>query len=47
MEAKRMILLIVNPVAGKLRARTALMDVLEVFSAAGLDVNVRLTQTRG
>lgn len=42
-----MILLIVNPVAGKLRARTALMDVLEVFSAAGLDVNVRLTQTRG
>lgn len=42
-----MILLIVNPVAGKLRARTALMDVVEVFSAAGLDVNVKLTQARG
>ena len=42
-----MILLIVNPVAGKLRARTALMDVVEVFSAAGMDVNVKLTQARG
>ena len=42
-----MILLIVNPVAGKLRARNALMEVLEVYSAAGIDVNVRLTQGRG
>ena len=42
-----MILLIVNPVAGKLRARTALMDILEVYSEAGYDVNVRITQYRG
>lgn len=42
-----MILLIVNPVAGKLRARTALMEILEVYSAAGYDVNVRITQYRG
>jgi len=42
-----MILLIVNPVAGKLRARTALMDVIEVFSAAGFDVNVKVTTGRG
>jgi len=42
-----MILLIVNPVAGKLRARNALMDILEVYSAAGYDVNVRITQSRG
>lgn len=42
-----MILLIVNPVAGKLRARTALIEILEVMSAAGLDVNVRVSQHRG
>jgi YegS/Rv2252/BmrU family lipid kinase len=42
-----MILLIVNPVAGKLRARTALMEIVEVMSAAGLDVNVRVSQKRG
>ncbi len=42
-----MILLIVNPVAGKLRIRSALMDVVEVYSAAGFDVNVRITQYRG
>ena len=42
-----MILLIVNPVAGKLRVRTALMEVVEVYSAAGYDVNVRITQYRG
>ncbi|MBQ4090545.1 MAG: diacylglycerol kinase family lipid kinase [Clostridia bacterium] len=41
------ILLIVNPVAGKLRARSTLMDILEVYSAANLDVNVRLSQYRG
>lgn len=42
-----LILLIVNPVAGKLRARSTLMDVIEVYSAADLDVNVRVTQRRG
>lgn len=42
-----MILLIVNPVSGKLRARTTLMDVIEIYSAAGHDVNVRITQYRG
>ena len=42
-----MILLIVNPVAGKLRARTSLMEVAEVYSAAGYDLNVRVTQYRG
>ena len=42
-----MILLIVNPVAGKLRVRTALMDILEVYNEAGYDVNVRITQHRG
>lgn len=42
-----MILLIVNPVAGKLHARTALMDVIEVFTAAGYDVNVKVTSGRG
>lgn len=42
-----MILLIVNPVAGKLRAKSTLLDIIEVFSAADMDVNVRLTQRRG
>lgn len=41
------ILLIVNPVAGKLRVRSTLMDILEVYSAANCDVNVRLSQYRG
>lgn len=41
------ILLIVNPVAGKLRVRSTLMDVVEVYSAADFDVNVRVTQRRG
>lgn len=42
-----MILLIVNPVAGRLRARSALFEIVEVFSAEGLDVNVRISQKRG
>lgn len=41
------ILLIVNPVAGKLRVRSTLMDVVEVYSAADFNVNVRVTQRRG
>ena len=41
------VFLIVNPVAGKLRARTALMDIIEIYSEAGLDVNVRATLKRG
>ena len=31
----------------KLRARGALMDIVEVYSAAGLDLNLKLTQKRG
>lgn len=42
-----MILLIVNPVAGKLRARTSLLEIVEVFNEADLDVNVRITRHRG
>lgn len=41
------ILLIVNPVAGKLRVRSTLMDILEEYSASDRDVNVRISQYRG
>lgn len=41
------LLFIVNPRAGKLKARAALMDILEVFSRAGHRVTVALTQYRG
>ena len=40
-------LLIINPVAGKLRARSLLMDIIEAYSAVNLNVNVRLSQYRG
>ncbi|MGI6239509.1 MAG: diacylglycerol/lipid kinase family protein, partial [Christensenellales bacterium] len=42
-----MILVIVNPVAGKLRAKSALFEIIDVFNAAGHDVNVRISQHRG
>ncbi len=42
-----MVLLIVNPVAGKLRARTALFEIVDVMSAANLEVNVRVSRHRG
>lgn len=42
-----MILLIVNPVAGKLRANTALADIIKVYSNLDIDVNVRFTCRRG
>lgn len=42
-----MILLIVNPVAGKLRSRSTLIEIVEVFNAADLDVNVRVSLYRG
>lgn len=42
-----MVLMIVNPVAGKLRARTALFEIVDVLSAAGLEVNVRVSRQRG
>ena len=40
-------LLIINPVAGKLRARSLLMDIIEAYSSADLNLNVRLSQYRG
>ncbi len=42
-----MILLIVNPVAGRQRGKTSLGSIIEVCSADGLDVNVRFTMARG
>ena len=40
-------LLIINPVAGKLRARSLLMDIIEAYSEVNLNLNVRLSQYRG
>lgn len=41
------LLLIVNPVAGKLRARSMLFDIIDVYSSANIEVCVRFTQHRG
>ena len=41
------VLLIVNPVAGKLRMRSELFDVIEVFSNNDCLVTTALTQYRG
>ncbi len=41
------VLFIVNPVSGKLRGRTALFDVLNVFCKEGWSVRTALTQHRG
>lgn len=41
------ILLIINPVSGKLRARDALYDIVEKLSSAGIITTIRLTQRRG
>ncbi|MBR5926305.1 MAG: YegS/Rv2252/BmrU family lipid kinase, partial [Firmicutes bacterium] len=41
------VLLIVNPVAGRLKIRTALFDIISVFSEAGCGLSVRMTQKHG
>jgi len=41
------LLLIINPVAGKLRARSALFDIVNEFCKAGFEVNTQITQYRG
>lgn len=41
------LLLIVNPVAGKLRARSALFEIVNEFCKAGFDVSTCITQARG
>ena len=41
------ILLIINPVAGRLKIKSAIFDILNVFGNAGYDLNVKLTQKRG
>lgn len=41
------LLLIVNPVAGTLRARSALFDILNEFCKAGFNVTTQITQFRG
>lgn len=41
------ILLIINPVSGKLRARDALYDIVEKLCSRGIVPTVRLTQRRG
>jgi len=41
------LLLIVNPVAGKLRARSALFEIVNEFCKAGFDVTTCITQSRG
>lgn len=40
------VLLIVNPVSGKMKAKTTLLDVLSVFQTHGADVSVKLTEHR-
>ena len=41
------ILLIINPVAGRLKIKSAIFDILNVFGDAGYDINVKLTRKRG
>lgn len=41
------VLLIVNPVAGKMKAKTTLLDVIKVFDNADMVVTVRTTSQRG
>ncbi len=41
------LLLIINPVAGKMKSKTALFDIVKVFSDNDFDVSVRLTRRRG
>lgn len=41
------LLLIINPVAGKLRARSALFDIVDEFCKAGFNVTTQVTQSRG
>lgn len=41
------LLLIVNPVSGKMKAKTTLLDVIKTLQANGYEVTVKLTEKRG
>ena len=41
------LLLIINPVAGKMKSKTSLYDIINVFDSNGFDVTVKLTARRG
>lgn len=41
------LLLIINPVAGKMKSKTALFDIVKVFCDNAFDVTVKLTERRG
>ncbi|MBR6604224.1 MAG: acylglycerol kinase family protein, partial [Clostridia bacterium] len=41
------LLLIINPVAGKMKSKNALFDIVKVFSDNDFDVSIRLTKRRG
>lgn len=43
----RKLLLIINPVAGKMKSKNALFDIVKVFCDHDFDVNVKLTSRRG
>ena len=42
-----MLLLIVNPCSGREQIRRSLLDILNIFTAAGFDVRVHITQSQG
>ena len=41
------LLLIVNPVSGKMKAKTTLLDVIKTLQANDYEVTVKLTEKRG
>ena len=41
------LLLIINPVAGKMKSKNALFDIVKVFCDHDFDVNIKLTARRG
>lgn len=41
------LLLIINPVAGKMKSKNALFDIIKIFSDNDFDVSVRLTKRKG
>ena len=46
MEEKKL-LLIVNPVSGRIRISSSLFDIIKVFSDGGFRVTVKMTTARG
>lgn len=44
---KPRLLLIINPVSGKLKARASMFDIIEQLAAAGFETTVALTEYRG